>query len=984
MILNYFKGGKNLKSDEKKSKKISLFTFIVLAVSILFYSTECNAQSIENNVKNGNVGESKQEYGLNNSIDKIVETAPKGLRTDGIFNIPNISKNGYNNMAKIITNQNTNTDIVFITQNTKNQLGAIWSDKNYKLNINKNFHMSMKMYFGTQGDDAADGMTFTIHNPGKNNNAYDENGQAQVIGDPGGSLGVMGRAIEKKDKPWEQSVQNSFTIEFDSHLNSKGLDRGIYGQNHNNGFHIADYYPAKKDSYESSAIGPALFHGDAIVYQKGSSPADGQWHDFSINYIAKTHELSYTFDDKTKNTILDTKSLNPTTAENNSLMFWGFTGSTGSQSSPQAVVFTELPDLGDIKSTASAIKDGKAIDESPNESKNSIYSSDELTYKYELLYPKTGHQPTGNISVDIKLDDMIDVSDIKDNIKIQYDSNPVTVVTSDNVDIINHHLIIKNIESMGPDTNGGYHQKVDLLIPILVDKESKLTEKKEIHDEFNVITDNGIPYNSQSKNTVDYYVFPNKVNLDIKQPTDLQRELQENENDNGNSLLPNAEHPETLSLQGKIKTKGNIDISSLKVHISGEGMLDKDSHRIELDTAINDDGKFNIPLDKQIGVHLLAGKSLEYVVYMNDKVLCKKNVIVLDATPPSGKLKSEFYTVLNKVPEAEKLVASVYDTNEMNQNVTITYGENSDIKSEVKIPSKLDENHHFEKKKVEIHLVDATGNESVVTQDELVVVKEQTWIEGGNVNFTSKELLKNSSAVPSIIKERERISDIDLLKKIEDKSEFKAYNVSESGQLEDVSDKLQFLGLEKIGYQPNSEGYPFEVTIKGKLNTNVVSRRFLLKVNDGDLKLKIDSLDYKPEISTIFKKEYLPIGKPKLNVLDNRFANDGWNLSIEADNFKSDNKKIDLNRLDLVINRDGIQRSIISQPIVISNNSQKNLDDLLSDERSDNAIYLVVSTGLSGVKKKDTFQTNINWQLTPIDDTSIQSINYVLPLKETN
>ncbi|MDA3973007.1 L-type lectin-domain containing protein [Enterococcus thailandicus] len=319
-------------------------------------SSETSENTIESSAESTSEEEKVQESSTEEtlesektiySVNDIVNSAPRGMRIQNILQTPSITKNGFTNQAEVVTNTGTNTDVVFITKDMQNQLGILWSDKNYKMDITKDFEIEMKMFFGNDGDNASDGMTFTIHNPGSDPSAYDDNGQAIVSGDAGGSLGVMGRSDKKSDKPWEMAVKNSFTIEFDTHVNESGLDRGIYGNHKKNGFHVANYYPGEYSSYETGRrIVPALYHNDPIYYRKGSSPSNNLWHDFSVKYIAEQQQIIYIFDGAVRTAKLDLSKLDLNSAEKNSLLFWGFTGSTGDKSSPQALVFTKVTDFG--------------------------------------------------------------------------------------------------------------------------------------------------------------------------------------------------------------------------------------------------------------------------------------------------------------------------------------------------------------------------------------------------------------------------------------------------------------------------------------------------------------------------------------------------------------------------------------------------------------------------------------------------------------
>lgn len=320
------------------------------------YSSETNEGTIESSMESiieeekaieSSAEETPEGEKTIYSVNDIVSSAPSGMRIQNILQTPNVTKNGFTNEAEVVTNTVTNTDVVFITKDIQNQLGVLWSDKNYKMDITKDFEIEMKMFFGNDGDNASDGMTFTLHNPGNDSSAYDSDGQAIVSGEAGGSLGVMGRSDKKSDKPWEMAVKNSFTIEFDTHVNESGLDRGIYGNHKKNGFHIANYYPGEYSSYETGRrIVPALYHNDPIYYRKGSSPSNNLWHNFSIKYNAEQQQLTYIFDGAVRTAKLDLSKLDLNSAENNSLLFWGFTGSTGDKSSPQALVFTKITDFG--------------------------------------------------------------------------------------------------------------------------------------------------------------------------------------------------------------------------------------------------------------------------------------------------------------------------------------------------------------------------------------------------------------------------------------------------------------------------------------------------------------------------------------------------------------------------------------------------------------------------------------------------------------
>ncbi|MDT2842193.1 lectin-like domain-containing protein [Vagococcus lutrae] len=126
------------------------------------------------------------------SVEGVIKSAPKGLRLYDLMQKADTNNN--NNNAQVVTNGANNTDVVIITNDEKKgQAGAIWSEKGYRIDLRRSFHLKMKVYLGSKGKDAADGITFTMHNDQRKGNA---------IGHDGQSLGAMGE-FSKNKKPWQ-------------------------------------------------------------------------------------------------------------------------------------------------------------------------------------------------------------------------------------------------------------------------------------------------------------------------------------------------------------------------------------------------------------------------------------------------------------------------------------------------------------------------------------------------------------------------------------------------------------------------------------------------------------------------------------------------------------------------------------------------------------------------------------------------------------
>ncbi|MDT2841108.1 lectin-like domain-containing protein [Vagococcus lutrae] len=309
------------------------------------------------------------------------------------------------------------------------------------------------------------------------------------------------------------------------------------------------------------------------------SPANGKWHDFSLDYervevdtekgdfsngISKdqrskySYRLSYTFDEQTyefyedKNEKATTELMNhhdnyslelnrlgvtpdPSDEEweteltgDNPYVYWGLTGATGDKSSVQAVVFTELPDLGTPTVTQDVLKeDNHGQDVSVNEINPdtigprpnlTVKSGDKLKYQYMIDFPKEGKQSIRNLVFDASFNDKIAQSVKTEDVKITYENqkpgpgeeNVGQVLPVENLSYedITGKLHIENFQAIGP--GDGYPTRVKIEVPFIVDQDFTLSEKTTLQD--NVVI--GGTYEDQSTsrqlltNQVKYTVKP--------------------------------------------------------------------------------------------------------------------------------------------------------------------------------------------------------------------------------------------------------------------------------------------------------------------------------------------------------------------------------------------------------------------------------------------------------------------------------------------
>lgn len=199
----------------------------------------------------------------------------------------------------------------------KSALGAIWSKK--KLNINKDFEFKAFIYLGNAQKKAGDGITFTLHN--------DPRGE-KALGSDGSGIGAYsGNGGNQSD--W---IRNAISIEFDTYYNNGSKDPmdGDLNKNGERG-HVAVVTPSADNNRKGQ---------HSSVYYPGDYLSNGKWRQLIVSWSAQNKTLTYDIPGGT------TKSYyisNPEAQFGGNFVHWGFTGSTGGNSSDTAVAVTQVP-----------------------------------------------------------------------------------------------------------------------------------------------------------------------------------------------------------------------------------------------------------------------------------------------------------------------------------------------------------------------------------------------------------------------------------------------------------------------------------------------------------------------------------------------------------------------------------------------------------------------------------------------------------------
>lgn len=397
--------------------------------------------------------------GISQSSSKVLSgEVPDGIKNlNDWFNVPNLAPIGgvNNNPGKILepgtTGNSSSQAAVLISENmVGNTVAAVWSKRTQTNEANRNYidttrrqTMSMWLYFGGNGTGSlsnGDGMAFVLQNVSDStSNASDYYGSLRN-GVGGETMGVWGSVttdlLPASNTPSllaTRAIQNSWALEFDTFPNMNG---GGYNSNFDTQFtkgddHIASGFPAYEQTYKDNKNGPSLVHTNVI--QAPNLLTDAKWHHLTVTWepanVPTTQggsgeayaQVKYSFNDKntdgTLNSAAYTKTVpiqvkdstgennNPLNIGSNHELYWGFTGSTGSSTETNLIVFESIPSIteGDLSSQLFDVtQNNREVTSGGNDQSNSVNDGDELALTYTPKY-ESGSQAWSSIVANIDL-----------------------------------------------------------------------------------------------------------------------------------------------------------------------------------------------------------------------------------------------------------------------------------------------------------------------------------------------------------------------------------------------------------------------------------------------------------------------------------------------------------------------------------------------------------------------------------------------------
>lgn len=291
--------------------------------SVTLDSTTKGSQSDISSTEEGNVAVSETPV-PNQRIIPAIPTPNKILPLNKVFNQavgygPSVIQEG---------------EVLQITSNYR-QLGAIWSKQ--QLNLEKDFKLKSWIYLGNSFRNAADGITFTLHNDSRGIHA---------IGSNGSGIGAY------STRNSNTFIDKAVSFEFDTFFNNNtypqdNMDKYLSEELVGHRGHVAFTTPAR-----DSHIFKLGNHQLARFPQNVLS--DGKWHQFEVEWDSQTHVLSVSLPDLAL-TLIEGGAPDPNskvlkynlsdykTRFGGSYVYWGFTGSTGEKMAENAIAMSSVP-----------------------------------------------------------------------------------------------------------------------------------------------------------------------------------------------------------------------------------------------------------------------------------------------------------------------------------------------------------------------------------------------------------------------------------------------------------------------------------------------------------------------------------------------------------------------------------------------------------------------------------------------------------------
>lgn len=473
------------------------------------------------------------------SVDDVIANAPDGISLENAFNLVPVGSNSH---AKVAKNRNGN-DVCVLTDDNKDQRAALWSATNYKLSLNKDFKATMKLYLGNKGSNAADGITFTLQNDPRGNAAFNQS-------DEGGSLGVYGRPKEDNaEEATLHAIHNSFSIEFDTHKNDG--NGNAYDEESNNyqpgDNHIAATLPGSAETYD--VFNDLFTHKVKIRHNLLTEPinlnngalSNGQWHDFAIQYDHTSNLLTYTFDGTTRSCTLPISVL----TNSSNTVYWGFTGTTGSDSTVNAVVFSELPKPVSVETKTDVLKNNISV------VNKTVNTGDTLTYILDVKY-LGGIQNWTDVIPEEFLNKYVDY--IPKSLVVKYpdtgtEEKVEPTITAD------HHLLVPPLSHDLGDVQNNQWTSAEIRFNVKVKTVDTEQEKIEVKDYTEFLGDN-------------YTVQPYETDYEIINTQALAPEIKLDDS-LANQTIYMVPAIKELNLNGQWKDKDS-DLVSLYYKVNGQ------------------------------------------------------------------------------------------------------------------------------------------------------------------------------------------------------------------------------------------------------------------------------------------------------------------------------------------------------------------------------------------------------------------------------
>jgi hypothetical protein len=130
-----------------------------------------------------------------------------------------VSGDDSNPGSSVLTNSDgADVGVEVTNQNTAAQQGSIWNTDGNELDLTKNFHAQMQLYFGAN-DDSADGLAFVMSG---------SRPTTLLKGGGGGRLGIWGDLANTPTAPQTTALPKSFAIMFDTYANMGNVGSGQY------------------------------------------------------------------------------------------------------------------------------------------------------------------------------------------------------------------------------------------------------------------------------------------------------------------------------------------------------------------------------------------------------------------------------------------------------------------------------------------------------------------------------------------------------------------------------------------------------------------------------------------------------------------------------------------------------------------------------------------------------------------------------------